>query len=181
MKDIYIILTHTGTFLSRIIKMYTKKKYSHVSISIDKDISKMYSFGRLNPYNPFIGGFVEESVDTGTFKRFKNSKALIFSFQVTDSQYEQIKNDIQKFMDEKEKYKFNILGLFCTVINKKIIRKNYFYCAEFVEHIIEKQNIETNLPYIIRPCDFLRLPNAKFIYEGKLRDFYKKPRLIHAM
>lgn len=30
----------------------------------------MYSFGRLNPYNPFWGGFVHESIDKGTFKRF---------------------------------------------------------------------------------------------------------------
>ena len=30
----------------------------------------MYSFGRKNAYNPFFGGMVKESVDTGTFKRF---------------------------------------------------------------------------------------------------------------
>ena len=51
MKKIYIILTHTGTILSKIIKKYTKDEFSHVSISLDVDLKEMYSFGRLNPYN----------------------------------------------------------------------------------------------------------------------------------
>ena len=73
MKKIYIILTHTGTTLSKIIKNYTKDEFSHVSISLDKDLNEMYSFGRLNPYNPFWGGFVHEGINFGTFKRFKNA------------------------------------------------------------------------------------------------------------
>ena len=58
MKKIYIILTFTGTILSRIVRIYTRKEYSHVSISLDQDLTKMYSFGRLNAYNPFSGVFV---------------------------------------------------------------------------------------------------------------------------
>ncbi len=58
MKKIYIVLTHTGTTLSKIIKTYTKDEFSHVSISLDLELKKMYSFGRLNPYNPFWDGFV---------------------------------------------------------------------------------------------------------------------------
>ena len=53
MKKIYIILTYTGTLLSKIIKFYTKNEFSHVSISLDKELKYMYSFGRLNAYNPF--------------------------------------------------------------------------------------------------------------------------------
>ena len=38
MKKIYIILTHTGTVLSTIIKYYTKDEFSHVSIALDADL-----------------------------------------------------------------------------------------------------------------------------------------------
>lgn len=58
MKKIYIVLTHTGTTLSKIIKNYTNDEFSHVSISLDSELKEMYSFGRLNAYNPFWGGFV---------------------------------------------------------------------------------------------------------------------------
>ena len=67
MKKIYLVLTHTGTILSRIIRIYTKDEFTHVSISLDDELNEMYSFGRLNPYNPFLGGFVHENINYGTF------------------------------------------------------------------------------------------------------------------
>ena len=79
MSNIYIVVTHTGTILSRIVHSYTKDEFSHVSISLDKELKEMYSFGRLNPYNAFWGGFVHEHIDKGTFKRFYNTRAKVFS------------------------------------------------------------------------------------------------------
>ena len=116
-KKIYIVLTYTGTFLSKIIKIYTRAEYCHVSISLDKKLKRMYSFGRISPYNPFIGGFVHEAIDKGTFKRFKKTKAEIYSIDVTSKQYNIIRNQINKMEKNKEEYKYNKLGLFLTVIN----------------------------------------------------------------
>lgn len=171
MKEIYIIVTYTGTVLSKIIKLYTRKKYAHVSIAFDKNLETMYSFGRLNPYNPFKGGFVEEGKNKGTFKRFKNTTTKVFSMQITEEQYEGLKKDINQFMENKEKYKFNILGLFLTAINVELKRKNAFYCAEFVKYVIEKQGIKTNLPKIAKPNDFIKLDGLNELYEGKLSSY----------
>ena len=61
----------------------------------------MYSFGRLNAYNPFIGGFVHESPKYGTFKRFKNTKAKIYSIEVDDRVYNEILRNINlSYCDE---------------------------------------------------------------------------------
>ena len=43
MKEIYIVLTHTGTSLSRIIKYYTKDEFSNVSIALDLKLRQMLS------------------------------------------------------------------------------------------------------------------------------------------
>ena len=171
MKDIYIVLTHSGTVLSRIIKLYTKKRYSHVSIALDIDSDKMYSFGRRNPYNPFFAGFVEESSKEGFFKRFQEAEAMIYTFQVTDEQYEGMKQLIEKFAVNKEQYKFNILGLFSVAIHKKIQRRNSFYCAEFVRYVLNEAYIDTELPEIIIPTDFQRLKGLNVTYKGKLKDY----------
>ena len=96
MKNVYIVLAHTGTIMSRIIRIFMKDEFSHVSISLDKELNKMYSFGRLNPYNAFVGGFVHEYINKGTFKRFKNTRASIYSLEITDEQYENIENIIRK-------------------------------------------------------------------------------------
>ena len=176
MKKVYIILTHTGTALSTIIRCWTKDEFSHISIALDADLEEMYSFGRLNPYNPFWGSFVHEHINRGTFKRFKNTRAEVYSMFVTDEQYEKAQKTIEYFNNNKQKYKFNILGLACVSINKKIVRKNTFYCAEFVKHILKVIGVtEVNkLPKIIRPENFKQLEGLKLEYEGLLRKYKKK-------
>ena len=179
MKKIYIILTHTGTVLSTIIKYYTKDEFSHVSIALDADLEEMYSFGRLNPYNPFLGSFVHEHINRGTFKRFKKTRAEVYSLFVSDEQYEKAKKIIQYFNNNKQKYKFNVIGLACVSINKKIMRKNSFYCAEFVKHILKVIGVtEVNqLPKIIRPENFKQLQGLRLEYEGLLKKYKKKKYL----
>lgn len=179
MRKIYIVLTHTGTVLSRIIKYYTKDEFSHVSIALDPDLKEMYSFGRLNPYNPFWGSFVHEEINKGTFKRFKRTNTEVYSLFVTDEQYEKARKIITYFNDNKEKYKFNILGLICVSIHKKIKRKNSFYCAEFVKHVLKVSGVsEVNyLPQIIRPEDFKQIQGLRLEYEGLLRKYKKKKYL----
>jgi len=173
MKKIYIVITYTGTNLSKIIKYYTHSEFSHVSISLDEELEKLYSFGRLNPYNPFFGGFVHEGIDRGTFKRFYKTTSRIYSMLITDEQYEKIEETIKTIEENKENYKFNVIGLFAVAINKKMQAKNSFYCAEFVKHILENAGIETNLPKIIKPDDFKYLKNKELVYEGVLRNYNK--------
>ena len=119
MKEIYIVLKHTGTVISKIVKAYTKKPFSHVSIALDKELQQMYSFGRLHPSNPFFAGFVHEYIHKGTFKRFYNTTSKIYSLEVTDEQYKKLKETIKEMEAQKKIYKFNILGLIGAGFNKK--------------------------------------------------------------
>ena len=141
MKKVYILLTYTGTLLSKVIKIYTRDTYSHASISLDQDLEKLYSFGRLNPYNSFIGGFVHEGINHGTFKRFYKTKSVLFSLEVTDKEFYEINKIIKKIDKNKENYHFNVLGLLFVIFKKKRKKKDYFYCAEFVKFILEIMEI----------------------------------------
>lgn len=174
MKEVYIVLTHTGTTLSRIIKWFTKDEFSHVSISLDLELNEMYSFGRLNPYNPFWAGFVHEYLNKGTFKRFYKTQAKIYSLKVTDDQYENLKNGIIKFEHEREEYSFNIIGLLAVAIHMKIKKENSFYCAEFVKYVMEKSNIYTGLPEIVRPENFKKIIGMQEIYKGLLQKYHSR-------
>ena len=171
MKKIYIVLTHTGTTLSKIIKMYTRAEFSHISISLDEELTRMYSFGRLNPYNPFCGGFVHEYIGKGTFKRFKNTWTSVYYMDVTDEQYEIVEKNIQKMQEEREKYKFNIIGLIAVVFNIKIRLRHSFYCAEFVKYLMERAKINNELPKIVKPEDFKKIPGLEQLYIGLLREY----------
>ncbi len=185
MKQIYIVLTHTGTALSTIIKYYTKDEFSHVSISLDEELEEMYSFGRLNPYNPFWGGFVHESIKNGTFKRFKNTRTEIYSLNIEDEQYNRLVKIINHFKMNTQKYSFNILGLACVSIKRKIRRKNNFYCAEFVKHVLKSAGITSvaELPEIIKPEDFKKIEGLQLEYKGLLKKYIKrnKPKIKDLM
>ena len=174
MKKIYIILTYSGTTLSKIIKHYTKDEFSHVSIALDYKLNQMYSFGRLKPYNPFCAGFVHEKINKGTFRRFYKTLTKVYSLEVNEKQYEELKNEIKNIKKIRRQYKFNIVGLFAVGLRIKIRKNNAFYCAEFVKYLLDEAKIENNLPELVRPENFKEINNIKLEYEGYLRMYKNK-------
>ena len=171
MKKIYIVLTRTGTILSKIVGFYTKDEFTHSSISLDKELNEMYSFGRLNPYNAFVGGFVHEHIDSGTFKRFYKTIAKVYSLEIEDSQYRRIQELIEHFLKNRKEYKFNKRGLFLIAINKKVKKHKSFYCAEFVKYILDEAGVKNNLPELVRPESFKNMEGIIQIYSGLLRNY----------
>lgn len=171
MKKIYIVLTHTGTNLSKLIKSYTKDEFSHVSIALDRELKYMYSFGRLNPYNPIWGGFVHEYINKGTFKRFYLTKAKVYMLEITEKEYEMVKNTIQQIEQEKKQYTFNILGLVAAGFRKRIKGKKSFYCAEFVKYVLDQARINTDLPEVVKPEDFKKIEKLQEVYSGFLKKY----------
>lgn len=175
MEKIYIVLTYTGTILSRTVRIFTRNTYTHASIALDKDLEKMYSFGRLNPYNPFWGGFVKEGIDIGTFKRFKNTKTEIYSFEVTKEEYKKLEEKILEFNNNRKNYKFNIIGLIYARCNKQCKRKNKFYCSQFVREVIEQAEINMeNIEKVIKPQDFKKIKGLNLEYKGLLNTYNLK-------
>lgn len=176
-KYVYIVLTQTGTILSKILKTLTGAKYNHASISLEEDLSCMYSFGRKFPRNPFVGGFVQESPTNGTFKRFTNTEVLIFKIEVSTEQYDGVKQYLTEMYEQKCEYHYNYRGLILAAWGKIFRRERYFYCSEFVKDILMRFEIvnDTALPYITKPIDLLSICEEK-IYSGKLSD-YEKSRM----
>ena len=169
MKQIYFVLTNTGTVLSKIIRFFMKDEYAHISLALDKTLKPMYSFGRLNPYNPFYGGFVCEYINKGTFKRFYKTKAKVIVFDIDDKKYEKLKQIIMDVEENKKEFKFNVIGLFAIYFGIKRKKNKAFYCAEFIKYIIEEANINLDLPELIRPEDFKTI-DGEVIYTGLLKD-----------
>ena len=175
MRSIYLIMSQTGTILSRTIKLFTGKKYNHISLSLDDDLNSMYSFGRKYPDIPFIGVFVEEGINKGTFKKFRETKCKIIRIDLTEEQYNLICENIKKMIIEKEKYKYNVLGLFLALFHIQRNSKNKFYCSQFIRHILDISCVDVSMIPEIgpHPTDFDDMDNT-IMYEGLLRKYMKK-------
>ena len=175
-QTIYVVISQTGTILSRILKVITGAKYNHASLSLVPDLETMYSFGRLNPYNPVHGGFVEESPHKGTFKRFRNTKVTVLSIAVTDEQYRALKEKLESMLENKDRYHYNYVGLFLAGVKIPYHQRRCYYCSEFVKEMLVRHGIRgaDQLASIVEPMHFLQLPDANYVYCGKLRDFAEK-------
>ena len=175
-KKVYIVLSQTGTILSRILKLVTRAPYNHSSIALTDDLQTMYSFGRLHPYNPFVGGFVQESPAHGTFKRFKNTKIMVLETEISADAYSEVGQLIQQMMKEQAIYHYNYLGLFMAALRIPVKKRNCYYCSEFVKAMVLRMNLPgaEEIPAIVKPMHFLTVPH-KMVYTGKLQEYAPTP------
>lgn len=172
-KKIYIILSHSGSVFSKLINVYTKTNFTHVSIGLDIDLVQLYSFGRLRPYNPIIGGFVQEDILNGTYKRFPNTKCAVYSLNVNRDQYERLEKEIGRFKKNQNMYSYNLLGLLGVMLDRPIDRKYNYFCSQFVSEILLNSgiNIIAKSPALTSPIDFIGCEELKEVYEGPIRDY----------
>ncbi len=170
-ERIFIVVTQTGTILSRILKRITHADYNHVSLSTDPELNRMYSFGRKNPYNPFWGGFVLESPHFGTFKRFSETEAVVLSLPVTKEMKDEIEARLETMYRNRREYRYDTLGLLLAAIKIQFLRENTYYCSSFVLDFLlsfdlAQEDLFSKFP---EPMEFLNLRGGEIIYRGKLR------------
>lgn len=169
-KKIYIVFSQTNTVLSKVIKLITRNKYSHVSISFDKRCETMYSFGRKYDINPFYGIFKVENINAGLFKR-NNAEIAIYEIEVTGIVYKNIKRNIK--MIENENRGYNIIGLLLAIFDFRIDRKKY-YCSEFVYNVLSRDNVGLikKTKKSIRPQYIMdNIKDLNLVYCGRVNNY----------
>lgn len=171
MKNIYIILSQTGTLFSRAIKWHTKDPYNHASISFDQDLEAMYSFGRKRRYNPIDTGLIQENFDRGLFPYFPNARCCVLEIPVTNEEYEVMYNVVEDFYSNKDNYRYNLMGVLTYTVGLGMARKDHFFCSQFVSYILCSASCWSTNPTLTKPIDFLRIPNQKVVYEGSITEF----------
>lgn len=173
-RKVYVVLTRTGTILSHLIKIVTGEPYPHCSVSLDRELYKMYSFGRRNAWDPFNAGYVHERPDKNVFGRFKKADCRILELEVTEEQYKIMHHTMKDFWQHKEKYRFNYEGIVAAWFKKYPAGEHVFYCSQFTGYVLEQAGIPyTDKPYRrVRPEDFRTSPVFKVVYEGKLQDYW---------
>lgn len=174
-KTIYIVLTNTGTLFSRAIGVYTRKELNHASIAFDEQLNEMYSFGRKNKNNPFVGGFIKENTKEGLFKR---ATCAIYKCHVTLQEYNQMQNKIRLMEQQKELYKYNLIGLFGLAMNIEIERQYAFFCSQFVATVMNECNLSDlhRPPCFMQPHHFEQLSSLEIMYKGCLQTYVNNKR-----
>lgn len=180
---VYILLSDTGTHLSRLIKCYTKEPYNHASISFSPNLDILYSFGRKTPNNPLYGGFVKENVYFGTYRKFPETTCALYEIEITEKQKEDMERIIQVFEKNEAFFRYHLIGLFGVVLNEPINSESAYFCSKFVATIFKKAGVYLweKEPSLLTPTDLSRSEKLKLIYEGRLYEYppIKNNPLIH--
>ncbi|MGC6586918.1 hypothetical protein [Paenibacillus sp. MDMC362] len=172
-QSVFILLTNTGTLFTKVIQGYTRAPYNHASISFNRELSELYSFGRKNPNNPLNGGFVKEDLKTGTFSKYPNTTCVIYELQVSERDIAKMKRVLQAFIRKDKKYFYNILGVLGIALKEPIEFSNSYFCSQFVAEILQRSGVRLwdKLPALVTPDDFRQSERLQLVYEGKLSEY----------
>lgn len=169
MNKIYILLMHTKTIPSKLVKLFTGYPYSHVAISLTKDCNTTYSFGRRSLNNILNGGFSIQNRDGEFFKKFNKTVCKIYELEISDKQYEDVKTIINDMETNIKDYKYDFLGIIPRYFKLPLTFKNKFVCSYFVAYILEKTDIckfEKDTCLVV-PKNFENIIGIREIYNGK--------------
>jgi hypothetical protein len=170
-KSVYIVLTRTNTLLSWIIHFIKRDEYTHASISLERDLGTMYSFGRRYTRNPLLGGFKRENVNSGIYEFCKVLPGRVIEVEVSEEQYDQAARLLRHFVRHGGDYHYNYPGLINSLIHREAQYQNRFLCSEFVYHVLKECGIaEFDMPgNLVRPQDFIHCLQGRTLYQGDLK------------
>lgn len=163
-KPVYIVLTDTGSLMSRMIKKVTGSAFNHSSIAFDESLNQLYSFGLGDTGS--VPMFSIESKDNTYLKRYKKVPSQVYAVFVTNEQYTAMKYKVNEFVKNKKKYRYNWVGLLGYMLNKPIEISNKMFCSEFVDNMFKFVDIDLTGKALglVEPFDFAK-SKSKQIYK----------------
>ena len=87
MKDIYLLLTKSDTFISKAIYLMTQDSYTHISISFEENLQPMYSCARKYTYSPIPAGIRNESFEKGFYNKNQHIPCALYKLTVKKEIY----------------------------------------------------------------------------------------------
>jgi len=174
-RNIYLLLSYTGSIVSNLIKRFSDLEYSHISIGIDDTFKTFYSFGRIMEWNPIIAGFVQEDVKDGVYTRFDNAKYALYKLEISQEQYSELIAELLYFEKNKKVFRYNFAGLLSAKAGISLDRSNAYFCSQFAARVFEKADIYKfdKKRGLISPMDFTEIPEINLISSGELNEFRK--------
>ncbi len=170
---IYVTVTRTPSVVGKMIRGVLHNEYNHMSISLNKDLSALYSFGRVSIKNFITAGFIRESYYTLSLGGASPVNLCVFRIPVTRKQYEEVRNFIRDVMYDSDGYLYNLADALGTVFRKPIRVNKCYTCIEFCKDALHYAGIKAakNIRSE-RTLDGVRQKLAPYIvYEGEYKAY----------
>ncbi len=163
---IYILLTRSGTWFSRLIHLATQDNYTHASIGLDGPRGPFYSFARKYRYLALPAGLVEEHVTV--YRR--TVPCCLYALKVTEDTYMRLRQQLNTMYAHRESYHYSVLGALACYFHLPLQRSCHYFCSQFVAGLLEECGaVELpKPPTLLRPADLCHLEDLYPVHQGLL-------------
>ena len=172
MKTVYILLSKTGTFPSRVIHFLKGGPFTHASFSFVPSTEHFYSYARRNPKNFLVAGLIMENLHTDVFAHYKNCRCALYSLEVSEEDYGKMQELVNYYLHHYKQASYNMLGMPLLGLGIRVRRKYKLTCSQFVALILNcaKQIKLPKDPYLMLPNDFVKVKDLALLYDGPIKD-----------
>ena len=172
-RTIYILLTRSGTWFSRLIHFATRDSYTHASIGLDGPRGPFYSFARKYRYFALPAGLVEERI---TVHR-RTVPCCLYELKVSDETYLLLRQRLRSMYAQREEYHYSVLGVLACYFNLALPRRHHYFCSQFVAGLLENCGAAElpKPPSLVRPADLCRLKELRPVHQGALEGILSQP------
>ncbi len=159
-RPLYVMASHTGTGIGRIIRAVSRFEYNHVSLTLDPSLRQWYAFARYNQDAPFYAGLVPESPerfcsDTG------DVTVKIFQVALPEKKARELEQLLAQAGDPQNGLIYNHFDAVARAVGCKLLIPGCHTCLSFVTEVLDAQYLT-----IADLCQDLA---DRQIYEGSLK------------
>lgn len=170
-KSVYVLLSRTTTAVGSLVRRFGNVHYNHSALALDKDLSRLYSFGRPEHVSLFRGRFVKETIHRYLGNGKQSVPAVVIEIPVTDQQYLELEQKIQEIESDSE-YMYNLISVLTYPFSGDFHVYKSYSCIEFVIAMLQMFDRSLNQPaFRYTPDDVYRMYEKQIIYEGDLHQF----------
>lgn len=175
-KAVSIVFVAGTSMLAKTIRKVQGTQFSHASISLDDDLSRIYSYNMRDGFNGFtyesIKGYIEDGVQ----------KMGVYTFLVSDKVYKKLEKTLDKFNLYIDKTKYSVLNLLTIPANIPLDMDMRMVCSQFVDNLLKAADLDlTNKKSsLVGPKDLIAVAGTKSniveVFNGNPKKF--KPKEI---
>jgi len=172
MKYLYIMISKTETGVGRLLRRFGDLNYNHVSLSLDEELTSLYSFARSERYGFLTGSIVHETTDRYLAGSQEDVQIEIFRIPVSDQAYQEVCELVHEVLNDKE-YMYNLISVVAYPLFKGFSTYKAYSCMEFVLAMLEPtkvMDLEEPL-YSYRPDDLETMLKEYVHYKGNLLEY----------
>lgn len=172
-RILYILFSRSTSVPSRLIHLFARGDYTHVSLGMESPNGPFHTFARKHARLPLPGGLVQEVPGRGFFGLHPGTRCCVYALPVDEAVYRSLEAKLEGMYRRQAHYHYNVLGAITAYFNLPLRRQWHYFCSQFVAEVLADSGavVLGQDPDLTRPMDIYALMGpAELVMQGVIGD-----------